>query len=333
MALLTVLMPVYNAEKFISAAIDSILQQTFQDFEFLVIDDGSTDNSISIIKSYNDPRIRLIQNEANSGISATLNKGILLSSTELIARMDADDISHPGRLQKQYDFFQETPECALLSCWVNVITEDEKLIRTEQFKSKYYYYNLTFDCWMYHPTVMYKRSAVLDVGGYRSKYAEDFDLFWELSRKYRIDNLEEVLLDYRATSQSLHLVTHKKEYDEAIYQQITRNISYYAGNDFKLSDAELECIRFNFEPLHKLNSITAIIRTLKKLDKISEAILDTPNVNLHTNHTEEAAYFRRSFIIRFFKKNLPPFKAFLLKILLKMIYRNDPYKPARGAMH
>src|SRR5690242_19294735 len=93
--LVTVLMPVYNAEKYLAEAIDSILQQTLTNFEFIIIDDGSSDRSISIIQSYNDPRIRFIRNEQNMGISKTLNRGIEMAAAELIARMDADDISYP----------------------------------------------------------------------------------------------------------------------------------------------------------------------------------------------------------------------------------------------
>ena len=100
----TVLMPVHNAGQFLNEAIDSILNQSFKHFEFLIIDDGSTDNSAAIIESYRDPRIRLLRNDRNMGITPTLNKGISLASCELIARMDADDISHPSRLQKQYGF-------------------------------------------------------------------------------------------------------------------------------------------------------------------------------------------------------------------------------------
>src|SRR5688572_1207623 len=92
---ITVLMPVYNAAHFLQEAMDSILSQTFTDFEFLIIDDGSTDNSLSIIQGYHDHRIKLIRNAKNLGISETLNKGIELSTCELIARMDADDISMP----------------------------------------------------------------------------------------------------------------------------------------------------------------------------------------------------------------------------------------------
>ena len=101
MARLSVLMPVYNAEKFLAEAIDSILQQSFSDFEFIIIDDCSTDSSVAIIESYKDVRIRLYRNDSNSGISYSLNRGIELATTELIARMDADDVSYPQRMQIQ----------------------------------------------------------------------------------------------------------------------------------------------------------------------------------------------------------------------------------------
>src|SRR5688572_20082581 len=152
--LVTVLMPVYNAEKYLREAMDSILKQTLTDFEFLIIDDGSKDNSVDIINAYTDPRIRLVKNEHNLGISKTLNRGIEMASAELIARMDADDISYPARLQNQYDYFQKNPECALLSTWARMVTEDNEHIRTEKYRSRLHYYNLTFECWMYHPTVM-----------------------------------------------------------------------------------------------------------------------------------------------------------------------------------
>src|SRR3712207_1463638 len=113
----TVLMPVFNAEKYIRKSIESILNQTFKSFEFLIIDDGSRDNSAGIVRSYADSRIRFIQNDKNLGITATLNKGIELASCELIARMDADDFSYPQRLERQYAYFQKHPDCALVSCW------------------------------------------------------------------------------------------------------------------------------------------------------------------------------------------------------------------------
>lgn len=314
--LVTVLMPVYNGEKYLREAIDSILQQTFQQFEFLIVDDGSSDNSINIIQSYSDSRIKLIRNEQNVGISKTLNRGILEASCELIARMDADDISYHERLQKQYEYFQKNPECALLSTWAKVITERKEHIRTEKYRSRLHYYNLTFECWMYHPTVMYRKSAVIAVGMYSIPYAEDFELFWQLSRKYKIACLEEVLIDYRVTDQSLHQVTKKKEYDETMDWQLVRNIQYYTGENFYITWEEIECLRFNFGPMMKLNSIRAIAKCLTNLDHINNCILNTPNVNYNRKNIEEAIFYKKEFIVRYFKRNLKRGDALRLFVML-----------------
>lgn len=302
--LVTVLMPVYNGEKYLREAIDSILEQTLTDFEFLIIDDGSMDNSVEIINSYSDPRIKLVKNETNLGISKTLNKGIELASAELIARMDSDDISYPARLQKQYDYFINNPKCALLSTWAKTINEKKEHVKTEKYRSRLHYYNLTFECWMYHPTVMYTRTAVMEVGMYNIPYAEDFELFWQLSRKFKIACLEEVLIDYRITSQSLHQVIRKKEYDETMDWQLLRNIRYFTGDDFQIEWEEVECLRFNFIPLMNKKSVNAIVNCLNKLDYINNCILDTPNVNYNRENIEEAIFYKKEFIIRYFKRNL-----------------------------
>ena len=319
MALPTVLMPVFNAQSFLREAIDSILNQTLRDFELLIVNDASTDESLSIIQSYDDPRIRVVNNENNLGISATLNKGINLSTTELIARMDADDISAPTRLQKQYDFFLDHPDCALVSSWVNIVSEDGRHIHTEQFRSRYYYYNMTFDCWIYHPSVMYKKTAVQEVGAYNSFYSEDFDLFWHILRKYKIANIEEPLLDYRITSQSLHQVVKKAEYDAALYRQVIRNIQYYAGDNFHISYEEVQCLQFKFDSILKLNSIWAIIAAFKKLDIITLSILNHPNPNLEKRAVYEAWYYKRLYMRNRLFAMLGTKKKFLLRMALLTI--------------
>ena len=307
-------MPVYNAERFLTQAIDSVLAQTFTDFEFLILDDGSSDKSVSIVQSYTDPRIRFYQNEHNMGISATLNKGIALAGTELIARMDADDICYPERLQKQYDYLQTHPDCALVSAWVRVITEEEELVRLDDFKSPYYYYNLTFECWIYHPTITFRKQAVEAIGGYTVPYSEDFELFWQLSRNHKIHNLPELLLDYRISSQSLHQVQKKTEYDIAQHQQVLRNMRYYAGNDLSVPETYIECLRHNFTPLLKEGSLQDIVNCLQVLDEVNLRILNTPNPNCQPQAIKEAAFYKRNFIISWYLNHLPADKAFMLAI-------------------
>ena len=314
---LTVLMPVYNAAKYLNTAIESILNQTFSDFEFLIIDDCSTDESAIIIESYNDGRIRFYKNEENTGISKTLNKGIQLSKTEWIARMDSDDISYPNRLQQQYDFILANPDGALYSCWVRVVDEQGQFCRQDNFKSEYYYYNLTFICWIYHPSVILKKTALEQVGMYTVAYAEDFELFWQLTRKFKMYNVPEVLMDYRVTGQSLHQVLKKKEYAEAQQQQIIRNIRYYAGEDYNIPVDMIECLQHNFQPLLNTKSVHRIVACLKHLEIITGHILFKKNINRDVTFIKEAAFYKRRFIVNYFVAHLPSYKAIILLIMLK----------------
>jgi glycosyltransferase involved in cell wall biosynthesis len=201
---ITVLMPVYNGEKYIREAITSILIQTFSDFEFLIINDGSTDNSVSVIESFKDERIRLINNEKNIGIISTLNKGIELARGEYIARMDCDDISLPERLQKQMRFLEENHTVCVVSSHVEMIddngiskgnwAEDMKTNTQEEIHSM-----LPRENCIAHPTVTV-RKAVMKLFKYNKtlKKCEDWGLWLSLlSNGYKIAKLDEVLLRYR----------------------------------------------------------------------------------------------------------------------------------------
>jgi glycosyltransferase involved in cell wall biosynthesis len=312
---ITVLMPVYNAERFLRQAIDSILAQSFKPFEFLIIDDGSTDRSAEIVESYRDPRIRFLRNGQNLGITQTLNKGISLASCELIARMDADDISHPQRLQKQFAYMKRNPNCALLSTWARVISEDGELIRLERYRSNFYYYNLTFECWIYHPTVMFCKSAVEKIGMYAMPYSEDYDLFWRMSTEYKIANLAEPLVDYRISSTSLNTVLRKKEYEIANEQNVLRNIRYYVGNDVAVSHESLECLRHNFDPILHQYSFRTVQDTLALLELVTGKILEKENINRDVKSIRRARYFKRRFMLNEIAKGLPLMAA--LELLLR----------------
>jgi glycosyltransferase involved in cell wall biosynthesis len=318
---ITVLMPVYNAERYLNEAIDSILQQTFKNFEFLIIDDGSTDSTVEIVKSYNDPRIHFIRNHQNLGIAATLNKGIEMSSANLVARMDADDISYRNRLQKQFDFFQANPECSILATWAREVTMDKRHLIIESFNEEYYYYMLNFECWIYHPTVMYKRSSVMDSGMYSIPYCEDYDLWWKMTRKYKLGVIEEVLLDYRSTEDSLSRVNRKKEYEEFHHKLVFRNLNYYTLGSVCLSDNEVEFLRCNCDLflLEKNNNVQEILKLFKKIDKTKDYILSKPNVNLNRSSTNKAALYQKRRFINMLRIKLSHRKIILLLIGLNEI--------------
>lgn len=317
---ITVLMPVYNAERYLAGSIESILHQTFQDFEFLIIDDGSTDNSTGVIKSYTDQRIRFVQNKKNSGITATLNKGIELASCELIARMDADDISYPERLEKQYKYFQEHPDCVLVSSWVRRF-DTKGTTKIIKFKSEYFYYFLIFNTWIKHPTVMYKRSAVIEVGMYTKLYAEDYNLWSKIIRKYKFHNLSEVLLDYRLSDTSVGRIMKKVETEQSHLEQMIENIHYYTGKDFQINLMEVQFLRGTITPLLNTNKRKDIIKCFKKLDYVTACVQKIDNVNKFSNDIiTHAALEKKMMLVYKLRNSLSLSK--LLVLLYELKYWN-----------
>jgi L-malate glycosyltransferase len=200
----SVLMSVYNGEKYLAEAIHSILQQTFTDFEFLIVNDGSSDNSVSIIESFKDSRIRLIHNEKNLGLIDSLNKGVLLAKGEYIARMDADDISIPSRLEKQVNFLDTNLEVSAVAAHVRFMNEDgeetgywDTEINTNTWPE--IYETLAKDDCIAHPTVLIRKSVLAKYLYRRSqKNIEDWDLWLRIAADgLRIGKINEVLLKYR----------------------------------------------------------------------------------------------------------------------------------------
>lgn len=193
----SIILPAYNAELTVAEAIESMLNQTYRDWELIVINDGSKDNTEQVIRSFTDARIRYIANEGNKGLIYTLNRGISLAIGEYIARMDADDIAFPTRLEKQVNYLDSHPEVIVLGTGFETFGEGvEKRIvmlaeTDEQIKDAY----LT-EFPFAHPTVMMRRVEGLQ---YNSDYknAEDYRLWLDLMNKGRYHNLQEVLLHYR----------------------------------------------------------------------------------------------------------------------------------------
>jgi len=198
----TVLMPVYNAARYLREAIDSILSQSVQDFEFLIIDDRSQDDSRTIIESYDDSRIRLVCNSQHLGIVETLNRGLALASEEFVARMDADDVSVPDRLEKQCRFLDSNPEVGLVGGAVDLIDRAGKVRRHCRYplSDGVIRWQLLFQTAFAHPAVMIRKS-VLDAASLRyrqeASHAEDSDLWLRLAEHTRLANLAETVLRYR----------------------------------------------------------------------------------------------------------------------------------------
>lgn len=207
---ITVLMPLFNGERFLREAVESILGQTFTDFEFLIIDDGSTDGSVNIVGTYDDPRIRLISHHVNLGVTATLNRGIDLARGEYIARMDCDDVSLPTRLAEQVAYLEQHPDCALNSVMVTMTDEqgndrgvwldDRKTVSSEAIRR----FLPRANC-IAHPGIMIRKS-LLERYRYneRQRVAQDYDLWLRMAAdRLVIAKLAKPLLRYRINSNSI----------------------------------------------------------------------------------------------------------------------------------
>lgn len=206
----SVLMPVYNAELFLREAIESVLNQSFTDFELLIINDGSTDKSKTIIESYKDSRIRLV-NQPNHGLVYTLNKGIDLAEGKYIARMDADDASLPNRLERQVDFLEVNTEVALLGTAYDVVDEEGAKLYT--FKPILDDSTIRLDFLLRNPfghgTTMFRKEVVQKLGGYANlRYTEDYELWWRIASKHKLANIQDILYKWRVVSSSMSHAKH-----------------------------------------------------------------------------------------------------------------------------
>jgi glycosyltransferase involved in cell wall biosynthesis len=209
--LISVLMSTFNGDRYLRAAMESILGQTFGDFEFLVFDDGSTDSTPAVLQEYarRDPRLRIITQQ-NQGLTKNLNAGLRMSRGSLIARMDADDISLPLRFEKQVAYLNAHPDCVCVGSYVQLISTDGEFLTTPprqpdqaaimeqlmQGKAEF----------LSHPTIMMRRDAVEKAGGYREQFrtAQDLDLYLRLVEIGELANVPEVLLHYRVHGQNVH---------------------------------------------------------------------------------------------------------------------------------
>lgn len=201
--LVSVVISIYNAETYIAQAIESILSQTLQNFELILIDDASTDNTLQIINSFKkkDKRIKVIRNKKNLHMAESLNLAIDQAKSDIIARMDQDDISLPKRLEIQYEFLKSHPDIAIVGNDIIVIDERNTTvgkriypITSDQLKKIMFRYSP-----FAHPTVMFRKDAYLKTGRYDgTKYpCEDIDFWFRLGRKYKFASIPMPLLKYR----------------------------------------------------------------------------------------------------------------------------------------
>lgn len=235
-------MTVLNGEKHIREAIDSILIQTFKDWELLIVAEPCSDRTSEIITSYSDKRIRLIQNDTRLGVAASPNKGLDVAQGEYIARMDSDDISLPDRLKKQVRFMDANPDIGISGAWTRYIGDNAGYIGSLPCKHEGIQAHMFFESGLANPCVIMRRRALEK---FRLRYdtafstAEDYDLWERASHCFHLANLPEVLLLYRSSplSQSRTPNTSKKPNKHKIYKRILEQ----SGFTFSIEEYELHC--------------------------------------------------------------------------------------------
>lgn len=219
---LSVVMAVFNDENYVAASIESILGQTFRDFEFIVIDDGSTDGTAEVIRAYRDPRIIFIQNNGNLGLTRSLNIGLEIATGRWLARQDADDISLKHRFQKQIGFLKQHPNLALLGTAANYIDEKQKIIGRTTLSNDPEA-ELSHLNPFVHGSIMLCRSVAVELGGYDEffRYCQDYELWARIARHHKVSILKERLYLFR---QHLDNTRFQNAHDSSLYHLLTKKI-------------------------------------------------------------------------------------------------------------
>ena len=282
----SVVMSVYNAEKYLDVAIRSILEQTYNNFEFVIINDGSNDRSLEIIKKYKneDDRIVLISRE-NRGLISSLNEGIAKARGEYIVRMDADDISLPFRIEKQLQVMEHDKDIVVCGSWINIFGENinEKVARYFEY-DKQIKANLLVSCCFAHPSVMIRKDVFTNnniLYDERFKNAEDYYLWTQLAKVGKFYNIPEILLKYRFLETSITRLSDKdcsKRYNvlKDIFKEALKAV------DLNISEEDMK-IHFIISDNARIKNNKIELKRIKNyFDRILKASENKKVVNLTT---------------------------------------------------
>lgn len=197
--MVSIVASVYNGERYVREMIESVIAQTYVKWELIIIDDASSDSTWEIMANYTDDRIIKIHNQSNVGLTVNLNRAIAMARGKYIARMDADDISFPNRLEKQVDFMERNPEVVLSGCWMMAFGKDND-IRQRSLDFQRLKINLMTDIAIFHPTFMIRRETLKRYHicyDESLRYAQDYNMQYKLSKVGKIVNIEDILVKYR----------------------------------------------------------------------------------------------------------------------------------------
>lgn len=265
--MISIALPVYNGEKYIAECLDSLLAQTYEDFEIILIDDCSTDDTAQIVAGYDDTRIRYYKNEKNLGIVHTLNKAFGLCRGEYIARMDADDIAMPQRLEKQLELMERNPELGIVSVWFQMFGDVDCSVHYA-VEPKEIACRLLFSLQLLHPGWLMRRRLVDEGLAYREeyRYAEDWDFLVRAARTVGLGNVPRELMRYRINPGQLSNVYNAPQ--QAAANRVARDQLEYLG--MELTDEQFALYRRAFgrrEELlsgQEMDKLLQILRTMEQ---------------------------------------------------------------------
>lgn len=268
----TVLMPVYNAERFLRSAMDSILRQTFTDFEFLIFDDGSTDSSPDIVRACNDPRIRFYRSKQNVGYVKHLNRGIDLARGEYIFRMDADDIARPDRFARQIAFMDAHPDVGACGSWVHYFG-NKNAISKRPAEHEDIILQMLSGTTLVHPSVVMRTGVLREHGLYYAEdylYTEDYLMWIQLSKVSRLANIPEVLLHYRIHDQNVSCLHFERQMH--LVNQL-RTAQFEALLDRPLTPGERDWVTFqaDFNQPFDFQQLQALVKELRLVNRQKQA--------------------------------------------------------------
>ena len=267
----TVFTPVYNGISFLKETIESTLNQTYADFEYLIIDDCSTDDSASLIKSYNDPRINFVQNEKNIGVAKTFNKGLSIINSKYVIRIDQDDVNFSNRVESQINFLELNEHIDITCTWEQSIDHNGNKIRN--WKRKISNYGeflgpvLLGICPIWHPSIAFKKQSMIDAGGFDPLYtrAEDF----EVTARMAIKRLNAAIVPEFLVFQREHNQRQSIEYN-SIQEEVKNKIhleslNYFLKDDLMEDFASFIRIEKNLKNKPNKNNLVQYSKLLHRL--------------------------------------------------------------------
>ena len=265
--LISIILPVYNREKYIEDSIGSILNQTFKNFELIIVDDGSSDNSVGIVEKINDLRIKIFRNSENRGLSNARNIGIQHSSGKYIAFMDSDDISHPRRLEKQLKVLTEKKDIIVCGSWLKLMDSGSEI--KHQKNHNELICQMLINCPLSIGSVLMRSEIFIEENFDENlRFGEDYEFWSRVIWKGRIHNIQESLLYYRTHAQQNSIINIESQHlmDAKIRLRMFQNICY----DQEKFDDSLIIKLLTFEKRVAFNEFSLYLSWLKKIVKLNK---------------------------------------------------------------